>query len=158
MSTQQSRLHDQHSGSDMEVSALYQQLLGAWNKRHAGDFTALFVEDGNLVGFDGSQIDGRAAIESEIHRIFTDHQTAAYVGKVREVRFLAPEVAILRAVSGMVSPGQSDLNPAVNTIQSLVAVKREDQWRIALYQNTPAQFHGRPELAEQLTEELRQLR
>jgi len=29
---------------------------------------------------------------------------------------------------------------------------------IALFQNTPAQFHGRPELAQQLTEELRQLR
>jgi len=26
-----------------------------------------------------------------------------------------------------------------------------------LFQNTPAQFHGRPELVQQLTEELRQL-
>ena len=32
-----------------------------------------------------------------------------------------------------------------------------DGWRIALYQNTPAQFHGRPELSRALTEELRQL-
>lgn len=29
--------------------------------------------------------------------------------------------------------------------------------RSALFQNTPAQFHGRPELVEALTEELRQL-
>jgi len=157
MSTQQSRLQDAQSGSAQEISTLYQQLLGAWNKRNAQDFAALFAEDGNVVGFDGSPIDGRAANESEIRRIFTDHQTAAYVGKVREVRFLAPDVAILRAVSGMVPPGQSDLNPAVNTIQSLVALKRDGQWRIALYQNTPAQFHGRPEMVQQMTEELRQL-
>jgi uncharacterized protein (TIGR02246 family) len=157
MSTQQSRLQDAQSGGAHEISALYQQLLSAWNERNARDFAALFAEDGNVVGFDGSPIDGRSAIEAEIRRIFTDHQTAAYVGKVREVRFLAADVAILRAVSGMVPPGQSDLNPAVNTIQSLVAVKRDGEWHIALYQNTPAQFHGRPDLAQQLTGELRQL-
>jgi uncharacterized protein (TIGR02246 family) len=139
------------------MSALYQQLLGAWNKRDAAQFAALFAEDGNIVGFDGSQVNGRAEIEAHLRQIFADHQTAAYVGKVREVRLLAAEVAILRAVAGMVPPGQSGLNPAVNTIQSLVAVKRAGQWRVALYQNTPAQFHGRPDLAQQLTEELRQL-
>ena len=31
----------------------------------------------------------------------------------------------------------------------------DGQWRIALFQNTPAQFHGRPEAAEALTDELR---
>ncbi len=67
-----------------------------------------------------------------------------YVGKIRGVRFLTPEVAVLRAVAGMVPPGQSDLNPAVNTIQTLVAAKGAGPWRIALFQNTPAQFHGRP--------------
>lgn len=30
------------------------------------------------------------------------------------------------------------------------------QLQIQLFQNTPAQFHGRPELVEQMTEELRQ--
>jgi uncharacterized protein (TIGR02246 family) len=73
------------------------------------------------------------------------------------VRFLTPEVAVLRAVSGLVPPGQPDLNPAANAVQALIAVRQEDQWRIALYQNTPAQFHGRPELAQQLTDELRKL-
>ena len=37
------------------------------------------------------------------------------------------------------------------------AVKRAGRWRIILFQNTPAQFHGRPELAQQLTDELREL-
>jgi uncharacterized protein (TIGR02246 family) len=157
MSTQRSRMQEAQPHSDREISVLYQQLLDSWNKRNAAAFAALFAEDGNVVGFDGSQINGRAEIESQIGQIFADHQTAAYVGKIREVRFLTPDVAILRAVSGMVPPGQSDLNPAVNTVQSLVAVQHERIWRIALYQNTPAQFHGRPELVQQLTDELRQL-
>ena len=50
--------------------------------------------------------------------------TATYVGKVREVRFLTADVAILRGVVGMVPQGKTDINPVTNAIQSLVAEKR----------------------------------
>ena len=139
------------------VHALYQQLLAGWNNRRADEMAAVMAEDGIVIGFDGSQMNGRAEVQATLSQIFADHQTSAYVSKIREIRFLAPEVAILRAVAGMVPPGQSKLNPAVNTIQTLVAVKQSQQWLIALYQNTPAQFHGRPDLAQQLTEELQRL-
>jgi hypothetical protein len=46
------------------------------------------------------------------------------------------------------------LNPAVNAIQSLVARAASDGWRIVLLQNTPAQYHGRPEAVDALTAEL----
>lgn len=159
MSSQAFRSPDSSSAADSEVTSLYWRLLDCWNKRSAVDMAKLFEENGNAVGFDGSPLNGQEEIESELSRIFADHQTASYVGKIREVRFLNPEVALLRAVAGMVPPGASDINPAVNAIQSLVCVRHtgENIWRIALFQNTPAQFHGRPELAQQLTEELRQL-
>ena len=99
---------------------------------------------------------GSSEVEGEIGKIFAHHQTAAYVGIVRSVRFLAPDVAVLNAAVGMVPPGQSDINPPTNAIQTLVAERREGRWRAAVFQNTPAAFHGRPELAERLTEELRQ--
>jgi uncharacterized protein (TIGR02246 family) len=145
------------SAPEAEIEKLYRQLLDAWNKRSAHDFAALVAEDGNLVGFDGSPMNGRAEIESNLSAIFADHPTSAYVGKVREVRMLSADIGVLRAVAGMVPPGQSDLNPAVNAIQTLVAVRQGGRWRIAVYQNTPAAFHGRPEAVQALTEELRQL-
>ena len=157
MSTEPSQPQDVESGVDPEIHTLYFQLLDAWNRRSAADFAAPFAMDGNLVGFDGSQVDGRGAIAAHIGQVFADHQTGAYVGKIREVRLRTSDVAILRAVVGMVPPGQVDINPAVNAIQSLVAVKQEGGWRIVLFQATPAQFHGRPELVQQLTDELRQL-
>jgi uncharacterized protein (TIGR02246 family) len=70
------------------------------------------------------------------------------------VHRLTPEAALLRTVAGIVPPGQSDVNPAGTMIQSLVAVKQGDGWRVALYQTAPAAFHGRPEAGERLTEEL----
>lgn len=142
---------------ETQISELYERLLDSWNLRNAGQFAALFANNGNVIGFDGSLMNGQAEIASTLRQIFADHMTAAYVAKIRELRFLAPEVAILRAVAGMLPPGQSDLNPAVNAIQTLVAVKLDGEWRIALFQNTPAQFHGRPDLSEALTEELRLL-
>ncbi|ONM50510.1 hypothetical protein B0T44_21035 [Nocardia donostiensis] len=133
---------------------LYEELLGAWDRREASGYAALFDPDGALVGFDGSQVPG-AQVEDHLTPIFADHPTASYVWQVREVRPLADDVVLLRAIVGMIPPGQDELNPAANAVQSLVAQRRPDGWRIMLFQNTPAQYHGRPDLLEQHTEKLR---
>ena len=142
---------------DRAIRRLYEQILRAWNERDAAAFAAQFEEDGSIVGFDGSQADSRVAIEDHLRPIFADHPTAAYVAKVREVRMLGPDVGLLRAVAGMVPPGSNDLNPEVNTIHTLVAVKQADGWRAALFQSTPAAWHGRPQDSAALTEELREV-
>lgn len=142
---------------DAAIRAVCRQPWEAWNNRSSEPFAAAFVEDGEVIGFDGSEMHGRSEIESQLGQIFGNHPTARYVGKVRGVRLLASDVAVLRAIVGMVPPGGSDINPAVNALQVFVMAKRDGQWRIVSMQNTPAQFHGRPELAQQMTDELRQL-
>jgi hypothetical protein len=62
---------------------------------------------------------------------------------------------LLRAVAGLVPPGASDIDPQLNAVQSLIAVQRDADWHVVLYQNTPAQFHGDPDRAAALTDELR---
>jgi uncharacterized protein (TIGR02246 family) len=145
------------SSEETAVRALYHELLESWNRRDAAAYAGLFETEATVIGFDGSSMSGSSEIEATLRQIFADHITAAYIGKVRRVGFLGPEVAILHAVVGMVPPGKSDINPAVNALQTLVASRSEGQWRIAWFQNTPAQFHGRPEAFEALSEELRQL-
>lgn len=136
-----------------DVAAVYTQLLDAWNRRDANAFAALFTADGSSVGFDGSQMNGREEIASTLGAIFADHQTAAYVAKIREIRPL-DGATLLRAVVGMIPPGKAELNPAANAVQSLVLVEDAGQFRIALLHNTPAAFHGRPHLVDALTQEL----
>jgi uncharacterized protein (TIGR02246 family) len=157
MHASSSQSQDVPSADEMEVRTLYQALLEGWNQRHAEAFAAAFAEDGEVIGFDGSQMSGRGEIASTLRQIFADHVTAPYVSKVRSVRLLSPDVALLRAIVGMVPPGQSDLNPALNAHQTLIATKRDGTWHIALFQTTPAQFHGRPELVQHMTQELRQV-
>lgn len=133
---------------------VYTRLLQAWNDRDASAYADLFGDDGNCVGFDGSPMDGRGEVEPQLQNIFDHHPTAAYVARVREIRTVADGVVLLRAVAGMIPPGEDDVNPDANAIQTLVVVRRDHGWQVALFQNTPAAFHGRPEMSERLTEEL----
>jgi uncharacterized protein (TIGR02246 family) len=145
------------SPEETEVRDLYHRLIDAWNQRDAAAMAAPFAEDGELIGFDGSEVICRAAIVGHLEPIFASHPTPPYLTKVKSVRFLSPDVAVLRAVAGMVPPGKTDIEPKVNTHHTVVAARRDGRWQIALYQNTPAQFHGRPDLVEQMTAELREL-
>ena len=145
---------EEDAAARVESLTVYRQLLDAWNARDAAAFADLFSDDGSVVGFDGSPMNGCEEIASTLKAIFGSHPTARYVAKVRDLRRLAAEVLLVRSVVGMVPPGKDELNPAVNAIQSVVVVGRGADMRIALLHNTPAAFHGRPELAEQLTREL----
>jgi len=139
------------------IESLHTTLLTCWNHADAHGMAGLFLPEGNVIGFDGSQMNGSGEIEAGLSKVFANHQTASYVWKVEEIRFLNDSCALLRAIVGMVPPGKNAINPSVNAIQSLIAIKKEHSWKIALFQNTPAQFHGRPQLAEDMTRELSRL-
>jgi uncharacterized protein (TIGR02246 family) len=143
------------SAADRETRELYRQLLEAWDKRNARDYALLFAPDGSIVGFDGTQVFGQAEIGAHLSQIVTHHQTARYVSIVREVRSLSEGVTMLSAVAGMIPPDKDDINPEVNAVQTMVAVKTAGAWKIALFQNTPAALHGRPDDVKKLSDELR---
>jgi uncharacterized protein (TIGR02246 family) len=144
------------NGGEGPVRALYDTLIGRWNARDATGYAALLERDATVIGFDGSLMEGAAAVEKALARIFADHPTAAYVTIVKGVRMITPAIGLLSAVAGMVPPGKDDILPARNAVQSLVAHGDGGEWRIALFQNTPAKFDGRPEAAAALDRELRE--
>jgi uncharacterized protein (TIGR02246 family) len=140
-----------------DVAERYEQLIDGWNARDAEQFAEPFSESGTAIGFDGSEMSGRDAIAAELGRIFDDHHTATHVAKVRSLRLLSADVALLHSVVGMIPPGGSAVDRDKNAHQTVLAVKDGQEWRIVLLQNTPAQYHGRPELVEELTAELQQV-
>lgn len=158
MSLQQSQSPTSNPADEAAICALLQQLMDGWNKGSGEAFAAPFAEDADFVAFDGSYFKGREDIAS-FHQVHFDQflKGTRLVGKVRSVRFLTPEVAIMHAVAGTVMPGQSDIEPERNSTQTLVARKQGGEWRLAAFQNSRAQYLGRPKLAQELTEELRQL-
>ncbi len=138
--------------TSQEVQRLYETLIDAWNRRDAEGMAALFGEEGVQIGFDGSIATGREEILSHLAPIFESGPTASYVGKVKDIRFLGNNVALLRAVAEMAASGEADAGKDANAHQTVIAVKDGGRWSIELFQNTPA-----TELSEAVTEGLRQL-
>lgn len=145
----------QQSQALAAARSAYEVVLDAWNRRNAAEMAGQFAEECVLIGFDGSLMRTRREIEMAMAQIFADHATGAYVGKVRSVQSLGADVVLLLAVSGLVPAGAMDLDPRLHALQTVVVQRQGDGWRIVQMQNTPAQFHGRPELVDQLTAELR---
>jgi uncharacterized protein (TIGR02246 family) len=146
-----------NSAEGKSVQDLYHRFLSAWNDRDARGMADHFTGDAEMIGYDGSQAIGRDEIYSHLSPIFENFPTPPYYGKVKSISVLSDNAVILRAIAGMVPIGKTDLSPELNTHHTLVAVKEGESWLIKLFQNTPAQFHGRPELVEKMTKELKEL-
>jgi uncharacterized protein (TIGR02246 family) len=140
--------------SENDVRSLYDTLIAGWNAHNGEAMAAPFADDGVIIGFDGSVDSGRQTISSKMASIFADHETGRYAVKVQYVRKLGLQAVILRAIAGLVPPGQTAINPETNSHQTVVAEEQQGQLKIVLFQNTPAQFHGRPALVEDMTREL----
>ncbi len=55
--------------ANTQIEKLYRELLDFWNSQDAKGMASLFFRDGSIVGFDGSQMNGKMQIESEIGQI-----------------------------------------------------------------------------------------
>jgi uncharacterized protein (TIGR02246 family) len=142
---------------EAQASEVYKRLIGAWNSRDAEAMAEAIAAQGLVIGYDGSQMLGRDQVREQLGAIFADHETASYVTKVRSIGALGRDAALLHAVAGMVPPGQSAILRDRNAIQTVVVVADDDGVAATLFQTTPAQFHGRPELTETLTAELNEV-
>jgi uncharacterized protein (TIGR02246 family) len=49
------------------ITALYHQVLEGWNARDGAAFAAGFAQDGAVIGFDGSEHQGRERIAEEMN-------------------------------------------------------------------------------------------
>ena len=63
----------------------------------------------------------------------------------------------MHAVGGTIMAGQSDIESERNSVHMIVAKKDDasSQWQIVAFQNTRAQYIGRPDVVQALTEDLR---
>ena len=68
-----------------DIETLYGELLTFWNNQDARGMASLFSDDANAIGFDGSQMNGKIQIETELKQVFASHKTAKYVWKVKEI-------------------------------------------------------------------------
>jgi uncharacterized protein (TIGR02246 family) len=143
-------------GDDQTIEGVYRQMTEAWNRHDAAAMAECFTQDAEVVGFDGSLMRGREEIRVTMGQLFNEFPMPAFVVLVRGIRKISVHAGILTASVGTIAPGENDIDPAGNSVNvAVIAAQPDGQWRIESLQSTPAAFHGRPELAQELTDELR---
>ncbi|MGH2505234.1 MAG: SgcJ/EcaC family oxidoreductase [Ktedonobacterales bacterium] len=142
------------SDDERAVRALYTDLLRCWNSEDAVRFASLFVADGSIIIYDGTLLSGRAEIAAQFGTIFQRFDTPTFVQIVRKVRFISHDMVILYGAVGMYSLPELLINPTLNAVQTLLAQHCDGDWRIAHFQNTRADFPGRPDLVAAMTRAL----
>jgi uncharacterized protein (TIGR02246 family) len=101
-------------------------MIDGWNEDSGDAFAAPYADDSDLIGFDGKYMKGRQEIAS-FHQMLFDKflKGSRLIGKIRGIRFVTMDVAIMIAVGGTVMAGQSDIESERNSIHTIVAVKRD---------------------------------
>ncbi len=125
------------TANESVVRALYQKLIEAWGDTDA--YAALFTEDGDYVAFDGSHARGRTEIAKAHRPLFEGilkGSRLVEVGIPLEVRFLSPNVALVHSGGAVLRSHQKKPSRRAISVQTLVAVKQEDRWLFAAFQNT----------------------
>lgn len=132
------------ASSEAVVRALYDQLMDGWNAGSGERFAAPFTADGHLVAFDGVHFQGRGQIARFHQQLFDKWMAGSrLVGGVEQVHFLSPDVALVHAVGNTVARGKSAPARERASIQTLVAVREDGEWRLAAFQNTRIRPIGR---------------
>ena len=82
--------------NDQQVTDLYPRLLDAWNLKNARGMADLFIENGEPIGYGGSQSMGQTEFFSHLAPIFDHRETCTVLSKVKSVRFY-PKISLLSA-------------------------------------------------------------
>lgn len=130
---------DEHRAADESaIRALYLQMMDGWNQGDAARFAAApLTDDVDFIAFDGHQFHGRAELEEFHEPLFKTHlKGTRLVGDVTSIRFLSPDIALMHARGGTILKGRSSPAPERDSVQTMVAERREGRWWITAFQNT----------------------
>lgn len=126
------------SSDQVGIASLTQKVMAAWAYHDADSFADLFVEDGTMI-LPGIYRNGREEIRQYLAEAYQGRYKGTQVtGKPMSMRSLGPDAAILLSYGGVLESGESEVSSKGAVRASWLVVKRDGEWRLAAYQNTPA--------------------
>ena len=129
-----------HEVEALPLRGLLQQVLDAWERGDGRALAAAFVDDGDVIFFDGSHLHGGPEIAAVMQDLFdTALKGTRCLAQVKALRFVVPEVALMQTLGGVVFPGETAVPAERCSIQTLVIVRIRGTWRVASFQSTRMQ-------------------
>lgn len=126
------------------IRELFEKLIEDWGKGDGEAYGARFTEDADYVAFDGTHTKGRADIASSHQQLFDKFlKGTRLTGRILSITFPGPDVALIHATGGTIMRGKKQPSPERDSIQTLVAVRRDEGWRFAAFHNGRVRPIGR---------------
>ncbi len=120
------------------VAALTQRVIAAWAYGDGDAFAELFVEDGTMI-LPGLFKNGREEIRAYLKEAYAGaYKNTQVTGRPLALRFLTPDCGLLITQGGVLGPGDTEVSDEQAIRATWTVVKRDGQWRLAAYQNSPA--------------------
>jgi uncharacterized protein (TIGR02246 family) len=132
------KLTSDHEMSEIRaVHALVRAQYEAWARGDADAFGATFTDDADYIAFDGTHFKGRQQI-AECHRELFGGllRGTKLVAETLVVRLLAPTVALVHATGAAMNSKQERIPRSKLSVNTSIAVKVDDAWLFAAFQNT----------------------
>ncbi|NUS42625.1 MAG: SgcJ/EcaC family oxidoreductase [Mycobacteriaceae bacterium] len=121
---------------DIAIRTLLDHLNDAWARADAEAYGDGFTADADYVTFVGTHFRGRSDIV-ESHRVLWRKflKGTRLASEVTGIRFLADDVALVHS-KGAVLKGKQQMTKRNTKVQTMIAVRDNDRWRFAAFQNT----------------------
>ena len=128
---------------EAKIRSLFEDLLADWGRGDGEAYGSRFTEDADYVAFDGTHTRGRAEISASHQRLFDRWLKGTHLtGRILSVKFLGSDVALVHVTGGTVMRTKTRPSPERNSIQTLVAVREDDEWRFAAFHNCRVRHIG----------------
>jgi uncharacterized protein (TIGR02246 family) len=119
------------------IAALTQRMVAGWAYGEAETIADLFVEDGTMI-LAGVYCANRDEVRDYMAKAFEGrYKDTQVTGKPISIRTLGPDVAILLSQGGVLEAGETEVSETGAIRASWLVVRRDGQWRLAAYQNSP---------------------
>jgi uncharacterized protein (TIGR02246 family) len=133
-----------HQTDQAKIRALFEDLLADWRRGDGEAYGSRFTEDADYVAFDGTHTRGRSEISASHQKLFDRFlEGTRLTGHILSIKFPSPDVAIIHATGGTVMRGKTKPSPERDSIQTLVAVREDTEWRFATFHNSRVRPIGR---------------
>ncbi len=124
------------SADEDAVRSLFEQMVEGWNEGSGEAFAAPFADMVDFIAFDGTHVTAKAQIASGHQELFDRWLKGSRLTGEASVRFLTGDVALVLGRGGTVMRGRARPAPERDSIQTLVAVRGADGWKLTSFHNT----------------------
>jgi uncharacterized protein (TIGR02246 family) len=119
------------------IAAVPARMVAAWAAHDADAFADLFISDGSMM-LPGVYKTGHDDIKAFMAAGFAGpYQGTQVTGQPLEIKPLASDAVAVITEGGVIGAGESELSDAAAIRASWILVKRDGQWKLAVYHNCP---------------------